>query len=122
MILVQNLLQQLSGSKYIFIIGLFIFSCSPSKKKIDMSNNGKPKKEIPAKTTPKLDTVVWKNDLPSKETTPPSKVESKPTKPSEKPPVITKKYIKEDSIYRIVSLLPLKTDELDTTISKIPSS
>ena len=122
MILVQNLLQQLSGSKYIFIIGLFIFSCSPSKKKIDMSNNGKPKKEIPAKTTPKLDTVVWKNDLPSKETTPSSKVESKPTKPSEKPPVITKKYIKEDSIYRIVSLLPLKTDELDTTISKIPSS
>ena len=123
MILVQNLRLQLNGSRILLLLfaGILIQSCGTSKKASRNNSGIPPTKSKPdvIVAKPKVDTVVWKNEQPKKDKIP-TNTNEEPAKP--KPNTTIKKYVKEDSVFRIVSLLPLKSDEVDTTVSKIPSA
>lgn len=124
MISVRNLQQLLSGSKIIILFSAFtlIISCSPSHKATMPSHTTKPKttnKPSP-ETKTKIDTIIWNKNDPKIDPKPKSDNDVNNTKTNTNPSNPNKKYIKEDSAFRIVTLLPLKSNDVDTSINKIP--
>jgi hypothetical protein len=138
---VPNLRQPSSGNN-ISILWLCIFvictACFPSKKatKSKSADHTLPKKTGKPNEVPKIDTVVWKEENPSKvkdapKTEEKDKVVVKPKETEKKTtpttPGVPKKNTgklmlpKEDSVYRVVALLPFKANEMDTLSTRLPS-
>jgi len=127
---VQNHLLPLSGNSIgIFLFCLLIAGTSCATRKIVNKPVPKPadKEVTKQKNTdlpPKIDTVVWKENKDKKSQ--PDKVGEKSgsgkVSTSEIEKKSSKKITKEESLIRIVALLPFKTNENDTNSIKLNSA
>jgi len=131
MILAQNHQPLLNGNSSLVVITLFMMFLSacavkkssmhtiPKTDKTEPNNRNKNNSHLPAK----VDTIVWKKSFPEDKVI----VKSDPdqsTNPSDQVVVNKKnktknKFVKEDTAYRVLALMPFKTLDNDSTASKI---
>ncbi|MEO6190985.1 MAG: ABC transporter substrate-binding protein [Saprospiraceae bacterium] len=119
MISAANHQQLLNGNRNLALILVLCFCLQSCASKKPMAHSA-PKADRPKQKNTnlptKIDTVVWNKD----------EIKTKLPKASNKKdndhPVPSGKFVKEDSFYRVIGLIPMKCDLNDTSASKITSS
>ncbi|MGB4968657.1 MAG: ABC transporter substrate-binding protein [Saprospiraceae bacterium] len=123
MISVQSHRLLSNGNKhFIFnlLLVLLVFACGTTKKSSTVKPTKRPEKpkledKTPKNLPEKIDTIQWKEEVPSKD----DKI-IVPDK--DNPPTQTEKLPNTNSTdqLQLVALIPFKVDEIDTTSNKIP--
>ena len=122
MISAVNHQQLLNGNRNLAIIMLLCFCVQSCASKKPMVHSA-PKADIPKQKNTnlptKIDTVVWNKD-DTKTKLP--KASNKKDNDHLDPSIPSSKFVKEDSFYRVIGLIPMKFDLNDTSSSQIVSS